>query len=86
MALAFSDCVTKWEDCFCRVSRFFSAGRVSWVFMVSHGHWLKMLRKIARVHLNRDANVSCMAVAAISTSGMGYKVVFKVFCASVMHC
>lgn len=86
VALAFSDCVTKWEDCFSCVSRFFSAGRASWVSMVSHGHSLKMLRKIARVYLNKDAKVYCMTVAMISKSGMGYKVVFGVFCASVMHC
>ena len=80
VALAFSDCVTKWEDCFCCVSHFFSAGEVSWVFVVSHRHSLRMLHKIARVYLNKDAKVCCVTVAMISKSGMGYKVVFRVFC------
>lgn len=86
VALAFSDCVTKQEDCFCGMSRFFSAQRVSWIFMVGHRHSLKMLRKIARVYLNKDAKGYCVTVAMISKSGMGCKVVFRGFCATVMHC
>jgi len=54
--------------------------------MVSHRHSLKMLHKIMRVYWNKDAKVYCMTVAVISKSGVGYKVVFRVFCASVMHC
>lgn len=86
VALAFSDCVTKWEDCFCGMSGFFSAQRVSWIFMAGHRHLLKMLRKISRVYLNKDAKGYCVTVAMISKSGMGYKVVFRGFCATVMHC
>lgn len=54
--------------------------------MVSHRHSLKMLHKIVCVYLDEDAKVYCMTVAMISKSGMGYKVVFRVFCASVMRC
>lgn len=77
--------MTKWEGCVCCVSHF-SAGKVSWVFMISHRHALKMLHKVARVNLSEDAKGYCRTVALILKPGMGCKVVSKELCASVTRC